>query len=170
MSFASSAYSTGLTKWPSKPASSDRARSSGWPQPVTAASTMRLPHRSDRTRRATSYPLTSGMPISISMISGRKSAAASMAACPSYSALTRWPEHSSSFDSAFAEDSARRHRGRTDALVLRRRHSRDRNRHAPVRRLPGACPRLGRHLERLVLFPRESRRGTIYISPVQCTE
>jgi hypothetical protein len=47
-------WSTGLVKWVSNPASSERRRSSCWPQPVRATSKRSLPGRSLRIRRAAS--------------------------------------------------------------------------------------------------------------------
>ena len=53
-SFIRACGSTGLTRWWSKPASCDRRRSSSWPQPVRAISTMLLPHGCSRMRRQAS--------------------------------------------------------------------------------------------------------------------
>lgn len=50
-SFIRAAVSTGLTKWWSNPASALFCRSSSWPQPVRATSTMSLPHGCSRMRR-----------------------------------------------------------------------------------------------------------------------
>jgi hypothetical protein len=51
-SFSKAAGSTGLTRWKSNPACSERRRSSSCPHPVSATSTTFFPHASSRMRRA----------------------------------------------------------------------------------------------------------------------
>src|SRR5206468_2910281 len=59
-----SAGSTGLVRWWSKPASVARRLSSSWPQPVIATNTISRPHGCSRMWRATSYPVSFGIPMS----------------------------------------------------------------------------------------------------------